>query len=126
MAFQPPRRLRMISTHKNRVALLAFLIALWFIVLPQFCQTAAAQDNALARFPVAHDHSSGWCLGYLYIYADSIAYDVTWPANDKGHSFKIRLSDILQVGRAISSGQQLKAVDLRSGQVAFRLWWLAN
>jgi hypothetical protein len=111
--------------HRTRgLALALTLAALAFPVCAQG-QASAAQD-ALARFPVAHEHNGSWCLGYLYIYPDSIAYDATWPAADKSHSFTIKRPDIQGVGRWTRSGQPLKALELKSPKTTYHFWWLAN
>jgi len=105
---------------------LSLVSALFFMALLAPWQTAEAQENPLARFPVAHEHSSGWCMGYLYIYADSIAYEVTSPATDGAHSFRLKTSELQEVGRWMRSGQQLNAVELKSGYSTNRFWWIAN
>ena len=104
---------------------IAFALATLAIPLPAQPQAAAAQDP-LARFPVAHEHNADWCLGYLYIYPDSISYEVTWPATAKSHSFKINRTDVKQIGRWVRSGQQLKAIELKTAKASYDLWWLAN
>jgi hypothetical protein len=115
----------MLSTHRHGIAAFARLTFL-LMTLITFRQPVHAQDNALARFPVAHEHSSGWCMGYLYVYADSISYEVNWPVFDREHSFKLRISDLQQIGRWNMSGQKLNAVELKSRQATYRLWWIAN
>lgn len=89
-------------------------------------ERAAGTQDALARFPVAHEHNGSWCLGYLYIYPDSVAYETTWPASYKSHSFKLQRSDLKDVSRWLRAGQSLKAVEIRSGKSSYHFWWLAN
>src|SRR5215469_10384341 len=111
----------------NRTRLIALTLS--FVILGFVFKAqgqASAAEGALARFPVAHQHKDGWCLGYLYVYPDSIAYETTWPASDKSHSFRLRRSDLKDVSRWSRSGQTLKAVELKSGKIAYRFWWLAN
>jgi hypothetical protein len=110
---------------------LVFACALFAFAVPaglraQGQAPAAATQDALARFPVAHEHNGSWCLGYLYIYADSIAYDATWPAASKSHSFTLTQAQILQVSRWTRSGQSLKALEIKSSKATYHFWWLAN
>jgi hypothetical protein len=106
----------------------AFVLAATLFLYPSYAgaQTPESQQNPLARFPVAHEHTTGWCLGYLYIYTDSIAYETTWPAADKSHSFRVNRTDLKEVGRWMHLGQQLKAVELKFGNSTYRFWWLPN
>jgi hypothetical protein len=113
----------MTSRVKNCAAL---LIACAVLPLLHVEAQSQAQEAALARFPVAHEHNGSWCLGYLYIYPDSTAYDVTWPASDAAHSFTLRRSDVKQVGRWSRAGKPLKAVELKTGKTTYHLWWLAD
>src|SRR5690242_14830365 len=101
-------------------------IVLAIFVAPACTRAQASSQEALARFPVAHEHGNDWCLGYLYIYPDSIAYEVTWPAAMKSHSFDLKLSSIQQVARWTASGQSLNAIELKIGSSLLHFWWLAN
>lgn len=96
------------------------------VVLSIYAKAQLPTPEALARFPVAHQHNGGWCLGYLYIYSDSIAYDVTWPQAEKAHSFTLHRSELRQVGRWLRAGQPLKAVEVNSAKSTYHFWWLAN
>lgn len=113
----------MTSRVKTCAALMVAFAALAFIRAEA---QSLPQEAALARFPVAHQHNGGWCLGYLYIYPDSIAYDVTWPGSDKSHSFTLRHSELKQVGRATRAGQPVKAITVKSAKATYHFWWLAN
>src|SRR5262245_54103840 len=115
----------MISINRSNVAVLVIASAFIGSPLPARSQTPNGHDNALARFPVAHEHISGWCLGYVYLYVGSISYEVTWPAGDHGHSFELGLSN-LQVGRWVASGQQMRAMELKTATSTYHFWWLAN
>ena len=115
----------MITLHRARRASLVVAVSTLAFVFHAEGQASATQ-NALARFPVAHEHNAAWCLGYLYIYPDAIVYDVTWPASDKSHSFTLRRSELKEAGRWSRSGQSLKAVELKSGKATHHFWWIAN
>src|SRR3974377_1179131 len=111
----------------NRTRLTALVLSVMILGLVFTAQgQAAATEDALARFPVAHQHKDSWCLGYLYVYPNSIAYETTWPASDKSHSFILRRSDVKEVVRWSRAGQTLKAVELKSGKTTYHFWWLAN
>jgi len=117
----------MIKLHAGQRAALIVAVAVSTLAFVFHAQgQATATQDALARFPVAHEHNAAWCLGYLYIYPDSIAYDATWPASAKNHSFVLRRSDLKEAGRWSRSGQSLKAVELKSVKATYHFWWLAN
>ena len=78
------------------------------------------------RFAVAHQHTADWCLGYLSVDSDSISYDVVGPEKDKKDSFKIKRSEVRQLGRWTLLGQQYKAVELKFGKSTYHFWWLPN
>jgi hypothetical protein len=102
----------------------AILLALALVPISTRAQTPT--QDALARFPVAHEHGKDWCLGYLYIYPDSIAYEVTWPATMKSHSFDLKLTNIQQVSQWSVSGQMANAVEVKTNSSVYHFWWLAN
>ena len=113
------------KAHKtNRITLL-MVLALLAIPLHSRGQNAPSPE-ALIRFPVAHEHGGSWCLGYLYIYQDSISYEVTWPSSDKGHSFVLKRSDVKSSTRWSRSGQTLKGAEVKSSKAAYHFWWLVN
>jgi hypothetical protein len=111
----------------SRVVIRVLIAILLAVSLASICTRAQAPtQDALARFPVAHDHGKDWCLGYLYIYPDSIAYDVTWPATMKSHSFELKVANIQQANQWSASGQLLNAVEIKAGSSVYHFWWLAN
>jgi hypothetical protein len=117
---------------KHRVAStvghVALLMAIIVLALPvrATAQGAETQENPLAHFAVAHQHGLSWCLGYLYIYSDSISYEVIRPSQDKSHSFKIKRSELQGLGRWIYLGVEMKALELKSGKSVYHFWWLPN
>src|SRR5690349_9056645 len=98
-------------------------VILAILVAPPVAHAQTVSQDALARFPVAHEHGQDWCLGYLYIYTDSIAYEVTWPVAMKSHSFELKLSNIQQVGQWSVSGQLLNAVEIKTASSLYHFWW---
>jgi hypothetical protein len=93
-------------------------------------QGVAAQPSQAIRFPVAHQHLSSWCFGYLYIDQDSVWYEVLKPANDKKHEFRIKRSELQAVGRwnyfnsQTMAWEQKNAVELKFGKSTYHFWWL--
>jgi hypothetical protein len=78
------------------------------------------------RFPVAHAHTGSWCMGYLYISADSIRYEVIRPDKDKKHSFRISRSDITAVQQWILLGTPEKATEIKTTHAVYHFWWMPN
>lgn len=107
-------------------AFLAIAIPLLFVTRT----IAAAQQTApLAsevRFPVAHAHTGSWCMGYLYISADSIRYEVIRPDKDKKHSFRISRSDLTAVQQWILLGTPEKATEIKTAHAVYHFWWMPN
>ncbi len=107
----------------------AFL-GLFSLAPATFAQEAAPQASQPIRFPVAHQHLSSWCFGYLYIDGDSIWYEVLKPAKDKKHEFRIKRSELQAVGRwnyfnsQTMALEQKNAVELKFGKSTYHFWWL--
>jgi hypothetical protein len=93
-------------------------------------QDLAAQPEQAIRFPVAHQHFSSWCFGYLYIDQDSVWYEVLKPAKDKKHEFRIKRSELQAVGRwnyfnsQTMALDQKNAVEVKFGKSTYHFWWL--
>jgi len=102
------------------------LFAFGLLAPCNIAQDVPAQPSQSVRFAVAHEHFSSWCLGYLYLDADSIWYEVVQPAKDKKHEFKIKRSELLAVGRWIFVNQPKNAVELRFGKSVYHFWWLPD
>jgi hypothetical protein len=85
-------------------------------------QTAAPTDEV--RFPVAHAHTGSWCMGYLYISADSIRYEVVRPEKDKKHSFQIARSELIAVQQWILLGTPQSATEIKTAHAAYHFWWM--
>jgi hypothetical protein len=109
----------------HKIHRIAVAVALAALALPFLTsgQRAPAQE-ALGRFPVAHEHGGSWCLGYLYIYPDSITYEVT--SKDKSHAFVLKRVNMESASRWLRSGQPVKAAEVRSSKATYHFWWLAN
>ncbi|PYT96582.1 MAG: hypothetical protein DMG38_23225 [Acidobacteria bacterium] len=109
---------------------LAGLLASAIFLSRVSCTVAAAQQTgALAsevRFPVAHAHTGSWCLGYLYISADSIRYEVIRPDKDKKHSFRVSRSDLTVVQQWVLLGTPEKATEIKTAHGAYHFWWMPN
>jgi hypothetical protein len=120
---------RIIVSSITALAPTAFLVS----AIPLLCVArtvaAAQQTAALAsevRFPVAHAHTGSWCMGYLYISADSIRYEVIRPDKDKKHSFRISRSDLTAVQPWILLGTPEKATEIKTAHGAYHFWWMPN
>ena len=100
------------------VAIIAFLEA----APPE----SSAQDRfqSAARFPVAHEHSGSWCLGYLYIGGNVLRYEVVEPAEDQGHSFQLSQSEVQQVRRWSFLNQSLNAIEIQTTRGIYHFWLL--
>jgi len=100
-----------------------------------FCgsQKAHSQQNNIsvgtssgARFPVAHEHSGSWCLGYLYISADGLKYQAVEPKEDLGHSFQVSRSEIQGIRKWFFLNQSLNAVEIQTSRATYHFWLLQN
>src|SRR5712675_3655482 len=112
-------------TKIRKIRRLAVTLALAALASPLLTsgQAPPAQE-ALGRFPVAHEHNGSWCLGFLYIFPDSISYEVT--SKDKSHGFVLKRVNMESASRWLRSGQTVKAAEVRSGKATYHFWWLAN
>ncbi|HLW54418.1 MAG TPA: hypothetical protein VKW06_16400 [Candidatus Angelobacter sp.] len=121
-------------TEKGRfgffIAAVAVFVACCPFVAAQPTQDVAAQPSQAIRFPVAHQHLSSWCFGYLYIDEDSIWYEVLKPAKDKNHEFRVKRSELQAVGRwnyfnsQTMAWDQKNAVELKFRKSTYHFWWL--
>jgi len=101
------------------------------IALNAAAQTApptpsAANDPQAVRFALAHQHTMGWCFGYLYVSPTTISYVESTPATDQSHSFDFQLSQITRLDRWIYGQQSLNAVELKFGKATYHFWWMPN
>jgi len=76
--------------NRNRSLLLPALSA---IIPLAFAPGIPAQAPA-TRFAVTHLHTLSQCIGYLYISADRVRFEVVHSIADKAHSFDLARSDI--------------------------------
>jgi hypothetical protein len=112
------------------IAAVTVFVACCPFLAAQPAQGVAAQPSQAIRFPVAHQHLSSWCFGYLYIDQDSVWYEVLKPANDKKHEFKIKRSELQAVGRwnyfnsQTMAWTQKNAVEVKFGKSTYHFWWL--
>ena len=91
-------------------------------------QLGGDAQNPVLRFAVAHGHTMGFCVGYLYISRDKVRYQAVSPASDRGHSFEVSRSEVAGMGHwKLSFGfgfgpKNWAALKLRSGtQYSFML-----
>lgn len=87
---------------------------------------SAVNDPQAVRFAVAHQHTTSWCFGYLYVSPTAISYVESTPAKDQGHSFNFQLSQITSLGPWTYNQQTLKAVRIRIGTTNYHFWWMPN
>src|SRR4029077_6684854 len=78
------------------------------------------------RFAVAHEHTIGWCLGYLYVTPDSVKYAEASPAKFANHSFEFKRSEVTHVGQWMRSQQPLNAVEINVGRNTYHFWVMPN
>src|SRR5260370_1768534 len=78
------------------------------------------------RFPVAHAHTGSWCMGYLYISADSIRYEVVRPDKDKKHSFQIARSELTAVQQWVLMGTPQNAAEIKNAHAVYHFWWMPS
>src|SRR5215831_18244725 len=78
---------------RNRSLLLPALSA---IISLGFARGVAAQATE-TRFAVTHLHTMSQCIGYLYVSADRVRFEVVHSILDKRHSFDLARGDIKSV-----------------------------
>ena len=52
------------------------------------------EPHPTLKIPVAHQHTTTGCLGYLYMTRDEIWYDVVVPTGDRDHAFRFPRSSL--------------------------------
>jgi PDZ domain len=92
---------------------------------PQDPNASSQQVQHEVRFAVAHAHVSSWCLGYLYVSADSIRYEVMKPEKDKKHGFTVSRSEIA-VQQWMRLGQLENAIEIKTLHGSYHFWWVPN
>jgi hypothetical protein len=88
--------------------------------------TSAVNDPQAVRFAVAHQHTTSWCFGYLYVSPTAISYAESTPAKDQSHSFSFQSSQITSIGPWTYNQQTLKAARIRIGSTNYHFWWMPN
>ncbi len=51
-------------------------------------------SDPVIRYPVAHQHTTTGCAGYLYVSRTTIKFEVLGPPQDKAHAFELKRSDL--------------------------------
>lgn len=87
---------------------------------------AAIQEPGTLRLPVAHEHASSWCLGYLLVSADRVIYHVRQPAVAISHGFDIARAELKQVRRWMFMGTPANAAEIKFAAVTYRFWLLTK
>ena len=90
-----------------------------------FGQAPTANPSEL-RFPVAHLHVGTWCMGYLYIGADQLRYEVVRPDKDKAHSFQLKRSDIRAVQSWNLFGQVQNIAEIKTARSNYHFYLLQS
>jgi hypothetical protein len=88
-------------------------------------QASAASTSEL-RFPVAHLHVGTWCMGYLYIGADELRFEVVRPDKDKAHSFQLKRSDIKAVQPWNLFGQVQNIAEIKTARSNYHFYLLQS
>lgn len=112
---------------RSRASVLFLLIPL--VALPAWNQIASeskSKNDQVLRFPVAHEHTASWCLGYLYVSKELVRFEVNRPEHDKKHSFEIRRSELQPAHLWLFLGQEQNAVELKFGRSTYHFWLLPN
>ena len=91
----------------------------------RFVQLAAATEPEV-RFPVAHAHMGSWCMGYLYISAGGLRYEVIRPDKDKNHGFRISRSDLTAVQQWMFLGTLEEATEIKTARAVYHFWLMPN
>src|SRR5438067_304409 len=112
-------------------------------VLPLLCYGAAQTGSVLppapagsapsqmapgmeSRYAVAHAHALTQCIGYLYVSATRIRYEVVQPQADKRHSFDLSRSEIASIQQWMVLGTLMNAAELRVGRANYHFWLLPD
>lgn len=77
-------------------------------------QLARDGTNPTLRFPVAHAHAMGICVGYLYISRDEVRYEAVGPDNAHSDSFDFRRDQIQDVRSKMGGVQFHSTVNNRN------------
>jgi hypothetical protein len=83
-------------------------------------------NSQAIRIAVAHEHTIGWCLGYLYVTPDAVKYVAATPAKYANHSFEVKRSQIAYVGQWTRLQQPLNAMEMKVGRTTYHFWVMPN
>jgi hypothetical protein len=104
--------------------------ALLITSLPARWQIVEAQVNPAAgsesRFAVVHAHAASQCIGYLFVSANRIRYEVAQPETDRKDSFDLARTEITAVGQWILLGVPQNAVEIRTAHGNYHFWLLPD
>ena len=103
------------------------------LLLTAGCISLAAQTNAnppahadlnAIRLPVGHQHTGGWCLGYLYVTPQEVWYEVVRPEKFKNHEFRVQRSQIEALREWVILGQPQNATEIKFQKATYHFWLL--
>ena len=93
--------------------------------IPMMAHTAGQADRGTVRLTVAHQHFGSWCVGYLYVNAREVWYEVGGPERYKNHAFRIERSQII-ARQWVVMGQPQNVAELKFERSIYHFWLLGN